>query len=201
MNERKRPIDVAVIDDHPIVRDGIVAVIGTQPDMRVIESHATIDAIAGKPAAIVLDWEIPGAQGINAIAALRERFAGVAIVIFSAYGGTDRVRAALEAGARGYVLKGSPAEELLHAIRTGVAGGTVLGHGIEPPHAGAVESLTARENEVLALLAEGLSNAQIGRRLAISERTVKFHVTSLFARLGATRRTQAIAIARDRGLL
>jgi DNA-binding NarL/FixJ family response regulator len=124
------------------------------------------------------------------------------VIIFSAYAGAERVRAAMEAGARAYILKGSPAEELLHAIRTCVAGGIVFGRGIEPPFArGSADAPTARESEVLELLANGHSNAQIAARLGISERTVKFHITSLFARLGAKRRTEAVAIARDRGYL
>lgn len=194
-------IAVAVIDDHPIVRDGIVAVIGTQDDMRVVQAAASVAELRERADAVVLDWEIPQIQGARAIAALRERFPGVSVVIFSAYAGAERVRAAMDAGARGYVLKGSPAEELLQAIRSSVAGGVVLGRGIDPPFAQAADAPTARESEVLQLLANGYSNAQIAARLSISERTVKFHVTSLYARLGAKRRTQAVAIARERGLL
>jgi DNA-binding NarL/FixJ family response regulator len=150
----------------------------------------------------VLDWEIPDLQGARAIAALRERFPDAAIIVFSAYGGAERVRGAVDAGARAYVLKGSPAEELLNAIRTSVAGGVVFGRGIEPPFTRVNgETPTARETEVLQLLAQGYSNAQIAERLRISERTVKFHITSLFARLGAKRRTEAVAIARERGLI
>jgi len=194
-------IAVAVIDDHPIVRDGIVAVIGTQPDMRVVQSAATIGELTQKADAIVLDWEIPQLQGARAVAALRERYPGSAIIVFSAYAGTERVRAALDAGARGYILKGSPAQELLGAIRTGVAGGVVFGPGIDPPLGHGADAPTAREAQVLELLARGFSNAQIAHHLHISERTVKFHVTSLFSRLGAKRRTEAIAIARERGYL
>ncbi len=195
-------IAVAVIDDHPIVRDGIVAVIGTQPDMRVVQAASSVAELKTAARAIVLDWEIPGLQGARAIAALRERFPETAIIVFSAYGGAERVRSAVDAGARAYILKGSPAEELLNAIRTTVAGGVVFGRGIEPPFTRANgDAPTAREKEVLELLAGGFSNAQIAERLRISERTVKFHVTSLFARLGAKRRTEAVAIARERGLL
>jgi DNA-binding NarL/FixJ family response regulator len=194
------PIRVAVIDDHPIVRDGIVAVIGTQAEMHVVQACSGIEDLIQVPDAVVLDWEIPKLQGPPAIAVLRERFPSAAVVIFSAYGGEERVRAAFDSGARAYVLKGSPADELLHAIRTCVQGGTLLGNGLERPLMSG-DRPTPRENEVLQLLARGYTNAQIAQRLRISERTVKFHVTSLFARLGAKRRTQAIAIARERGLL
>jgi DNA-binding NarL/FixJ family response regulator len=195
-------ITVAVIDDHPIVRDGIVAVIGTQPDMRVVAAADSVAQIDQAVDVIVLDWEIPDVQGARAIAALRERFPQTAVVVFSAYGGTERVRAAMDAGARAYILKGSPADELLNAIRTAVSGGVVLGRGIEPPFTSTnSDTPTARETEVLRLLARGYSNAQIAEHLQISERTVKFHITSLFARLGAKRRTEAVAIARERGYL
>lgn len=199
MNSR---IAVAVIDDHPIVRDGIVAVIGTQPDMRVVQAVPTLADLEANADAIVLDWEIPGVQGAQAVNVLRERFPQAAVIVFSAYAGTERIRAAIDAGARAYVLKGSPAEELLQAIRSCVAGGVVFGRGIEPPFVReSGDAPTARESEVLALLARGYSNAQIATQLGITERTVKFHLTSLFARLGAKRRTEAIAIARERGLL
>ena len=195
-------ITVAVVDDHPIVRDGIVAVIGTQNDMRVVQAAGSVAEVTTLARAIVLDWEIPDVQGARAIAALRERFPTTAIVVFSAYGGAERVRGAVDAGARAYILKGSPAEELLNAIRTTVAGGMVFGRGIEAPLVrGNGDAPTARETEVLQLLAQGHSNAQIAERLRISERTVKFHITSLFARLGAKRRTEAVAIARERGLI
>ena len=196
------PISVAVIDDHPIVREGIVAVIGTQSDMRVAQAATTIAELTDAADAVVLDWEIPEPQGARAIEALLERFPETSIIVFSAYAGSERVRAALDAGARAYVLKGSPAEELLHAIRASSAGGIVLGKGIDPPFSRAsADAPTARESEVLQLLAGGFSNAQIATRLRISERTVKFHITSIYARLGAKRRTQAVAIARERGLL
>jgi DNA-binding NarL/FixJ family response regulator len=194
-------ITVAVIDDHPIVREGIVAVIGTQPDMRVVAQTEAVTQLNAQADAIVLDWEIPGLQGARAIAALRERYPAAAIVVFSAYAGAERVRAAMDAGARAYILKGSPAEELLHAIRTCVSGGVVFGRGIEPPFRRSDDAPTARESQVLELLARGYSNAQIAARLRISERTVKFHITSIFSRLGAKRRTEAVAIARERGLL
>ena len=192
---------VAVIDDHPIVRDGIVAVIGTQADMRVVGASPSADLSAAADV-IVLDWELPQLHGARAIASLRERHPKASIVIFSAYAGEERVRAAVEAGASGYILKGSPAEELLQAIRAAAKGRTTFGQGVHPPFARAGgDALTARESEVLQLLARGFSNAQVASHLRISERTVKFHITSLFARLGAKRRTQAIAIARERGLL
>lgn len=195
-------LSVAVVDDHPIVRDGIVAVIGTQADMRVVGATPSVPDLVQAADVIVLDWELPQLYGARAIGALRERFPDAAIVIFSAYAGDERVRAAVTAGARGYILKGSPAGELLDAIRAAANGRTILGQGVEPPFLrGEGDALTARESEVLELIARGFSNAQIALHLRISERTVKFHISSLFARLGARRRTEALAIARERGLV
>lgn len=196
-------IAVLVIDDHPIVRDGIVAVLSNQSDMRVVHAAERIDDLGSGPAPdlIVLDWEIPGSSGASAIEALHKRFPAARVVIFSAYAGEERVAAALQSGAAAYVLKGAPAEELTSAIRIAVAGGTYLGRGVQAPLALAPDQLTTREREVLRLTAEGLTNAQIAKRLDVHERTIKFHLSSIFSRLGARRRTQAIAIARERGLL
>ena len=196
-------ISILVIDDHPIVRDGIVSVLGAQPDMRIVRAAARIEDVPPNPApdVIVLDWELPGASGAAAISELRKRFARARIVIFSAYHSEERVGAALQAGAQGYVLKGAPAEDLTGAIRAALDGGTYLGRGVRAPAAAALDQLTQREREVLALVADGLSNAQIADRLNVAERTIKFHLSSIFGRLGAKRRTQALAIARERGLL
>lgn len=192
---------VAVVDDHPIVRDGIVAVIGTQKDMNVVAAVESVNDLAAVANVIVLDWELAGLQGARAIASLQRRFPDAAIVVFSAYAGEERVRAAVDAGALGYILKGSPANDLLQAIREAAAGRTTFGRGTEAPLSRARDALTAREAEVLQLVGDGLSNAQISAKLHISERTVKFHLSTLFARLGAKSRTQALAIARERGLL
>ncbi|MGZ3498440.1 MAG: LuxR C-terminal-related transcriptional regulator [Vulcanimicrobiaceae bacterium] len=196
-------ISILVVDDHPIVRDGIVSVLGAQSDMRVVRAAARIEDVPPNPTpdAIVLDWELPGASGAAAIAALRKRFPGSRIVIFSAYHSEERVSAALQAGAQAYVLKGAPAEDLTGAIRAALDGGTYLGRGVRAPVAAALDQLTQREREVLALVADGLTNAQIAHRLNVAERTIKFHLSSIFGRLGAKRRTQAIAIARERGLI
>lgn len=196
-------ISILVVDDHPIVRDGIVSVLGAQADMRVVRAAARVEDVPASPApdVVVLDWELSGASGAAAVAELRKRFAGARIVIFSAYHSEERVSAALQAGAQAYVLKGAPAEDLTGAIRAALDGGTYLGRGVRAPMALASEQLTQREREVLALVADGLTNAQIALRLNVAERTVKFHLSSIFGRLGAKRRTQALAIARDRGLL
>ncbi|MDQ6929492.1 MAG: response regulator transcription factor [Candidatus Eremiobacteraeota bacterium] len=195
-------IGIGIVDDHPIVRAGIQSVLETQNDFHVVAAVASADALAPetRPDAIVLDWELQGAGGAAAIGALRERFISAKITIFSAYAGEERVRAALEAGAKGYVLKGSPGSELITAVRSIFAGGTYLGSGISSPSTGGIDRLTKRELEVLQLASTGRSNDEIAATLAVSTRTVKFHMSSIFGRLGASRRSQAIAIAKERGL-
>ena len=196
-------IRIAIIDDHPIVRDGIRSILETQTDLEVIaatESEAQLKP-KSEPDAIVLDWELQGGRGGAAtIKALRARMPAARIVIFSAYAGEERVGAALSSGAKGYVLKGSPASELITAIRSVAAGGTYLGTGVTPPLVTPREDLTKRELEVLQAAAAGLSNDEIAAKLGVSARTVKFHMTSIFGRLGASRRAQAVAIAKERGL-
>jgi len=196
-------IDVTIIDDHPIVRDGIRSVLETQVDLCVRASLADGAQVRTDPGdVIILDWELGSGQGaVATIGSLRERFPKTRILIFSAYGREERVRAALDAGASGYVLKGSPAAELTSAIRSIAAGGTYLGNGIAPPLGRAPDALTPRELEVLRLAADGLSNEEIARALGLSERTVKFHISGILGRLGAARRSRAVAIARERGLL
>ena len=191
---------VAVVDDHPIVRDGIVAVIGTQADMHVAaaaESGRRAEAVAD---VVVLDWELPNVQGERAIAFLRDRFPGASIVYFLH---TPAKSACVPRSmrARGLYSQRIAGEELLQAIRSCAPGEPYSDRACAAVCRSGDDAVTAREAEVLQLLARGFSNAQIAPRLDISERTVKFHVASLFARLGAKRRTQAIAIARERGLL
>lgn len=195
-------IAIAIVDDHPIVRAGIQSVLETQDDFAVVAAVASEDGLTTgmRPEVIVLDWELRGSGGAAAIGVLRARFPHAAIAIFSAYAGEERVRAALDAGAKSYVLKGSPGSELITAVRSIFAGGTYLGSGISSPSARGSDQLTKRELEVLHLASTGCSNEEIAATMGISIRTVKFHMGSVFGRLGASRRSQAIAIAKERGL-
>ncbi|HEU5318091.1 MAG TPA: response regulator transcription factor [Chloroflexota bacterium] len=216
-------IRVAVIDDHPIVRDGLVAVLSDEPDFHVV---GTADSAAAgarllereRPDVVLLDLEMPGADGVAALPALLGAAPGVRALVFTAYDAEERVLGALRAGAAGYLLKGAPSDEIARAIRT-VHGGesylaprvaaTVLaqlsGARRGAPAGGAgpdgAPALTERERQVLGLVAGGRSNKEIARALGITERTAKFHVTSLLNKLGADNRAQAAALAVQRGLL
>jgi DNA-binding NarL/FixJ family response regulator len=202
---------VAVVDDHPIVREGIVATLADSGDFRIAGTAATArDAIAlaerERPDVMLLDLELPGGSGLEAIAAIKRASPSTRVVIFSAYAGEDRVGAALAAGADSYVLKGTASDELLETVRAVASGQTrmdaaIAAQAFEALRAPRQLRLTEREREILKLLGEGLSNKAIAAQLGITERTVKFHVGEILGRLGASNRTQAVALAQQRGLL
>ncbi|HTJ24643.1 MAG TPA: response regulator transcription factor [Candidatus Limnocylindria bacterium] len=203
-------IRIAIVDDHPIVTDGIVANLRADADLSVVATGTSADdALAvvqhERPDVLVLDLELGDGNALDAIATLKVVSPATRIVIFSAYAGEERVAAAFERGADSYVLKGTSSDELLAAIRAAARGETYVPADIAAQLARAVraprERLTVREREILALLAEGLSNRAIGERLGIAERTVKFHVGEILGRLGASNRAQAVAIAQSRGLV
>ncbi|MCC7361238.1 MAG: response regulator transcription factor [Anaerolineales bacterium] len=204
-----------IADDHPVVRDGLAAMLGTQPDFEVVGMAATgrevvAQATALRPDMVLLDLEMPDMDGVEALRQLAVRCPEVRALVFTAFDTDERIVGAVQAGAHGYLLKGAPREELFNAIRVVGRGGSLLQPVVasklirrmaQPPAEPAADPLTERELEVLRLLAQGKANKEIAAALHISERTVKFHVSAIFTRLGAGNRTEAARFAVQRGLI
>jgi DNA-binding NarL/FixJ family response regulator len=201
---------VFVVDDHPIVRQGLVTLLEDEGDLQVVGVSDGTDSVAQRvldaaTEVLLLDLEMPGQHGIDVLKQLSG--SAVRVVVFTAYDDEERVLSALRAGAQGYVLKGTASDDIVKAVRTVAAGGSFLEPRVSnkvlsqlrTPHQRT--SLTPREKEVLVHIGEGLSNKEIGVRLTISERTVKFHINSLFNKLSANNRAHLVAAAIEQELL
>ena len=207
MNESKR-IRLLTVDDHPLLREGLAAIINNQADMTVVAQAASgKDAIdqfrKHQPDVTMMDLRLPDMSGIDALAAIRAEFPDARIIMLTTFEGDVEIKRALEAGARGYLLKSMPPKELLDVIRQVQAGRKRI-----PPQLAAQlaehmsdESLTEREVQVLGQIAGGNRNRDIAERLFISEETVKVHIKHIMEKLGATDRTQAVAIGIRRGII
>jgi DNA-binding NarL/FixJ family response regulator len=201
-------IRILLADDHPVVRDGLAAMLATQPDFEVVGeagngAEALTEAARLRPDVVLMDLEMPTLDGIEAIRRLRVADPAIQVVVLTAFDTDERIVGAIQAGAQGYLLKGAPRAEIFAAIRTVSTGGALIPPVIASKLLRQVreDALTAREKEVLELVAVGLANGEIAGRLFISERTVKFHVSAILSKLGAKNRTQAVRVARERGLV
>ena len=205
---KKRQIAVLVVDDHPIVRDGLAASIGTQQDMLVVaEASDGISAVVKyrehRPDVVVMDLRMPGLGGVGAILQIRSEFPGARIIVLTTYEGDEDIHRALEAGAQAYLLKDMVRTELLHTIRQVIEGQKHISAAVaarlaeHEPRA----VLTERELQVLNLVAKGLRNKEIGAALELAEDTVKIHIKNIFSKLDVIDRTQAVVTAARRGFI
>jgi DNA-binding NarL/FixJ family response regulator len=208
-------IRVLVVDDHPVVRSGIVALVEAAGDLEVVGTAATGEeaialAEALAPDIVLMDLRLPGIDGDEATAGILAASSGVRVVVLTTYENDDAILRAISAGASGYLLKASPEDELLAGIRAVAAGEVALAPSVarvlvaqaaKPAAAASVTVLSARETDVLRLVAQGLSNRAIGERLFVGEATVKTHLLHAFTKLEVRDRTRAVTRAMELGLL
>jgi DNA-binding NarL/FixJ family response regulator len=201
-------IRVLCVDDHPLLREGIAALIGSQGDMEVVaeasNGREALDLFrTHRPEITLMDLQMPELNGIDAISAIRGEFPEARIIVLTTHAGDVQVSRALKAGARAYLLKGSVRKELLETIRAVHAGqkrlssevaADVAEHAID-------DAVTPREADVLRLIASGNANKEIARKLSLTEETVKSHIRHIMAKLGANDRTHAVTIGLRRGII
>lgn len=207
-------VSLLIVDDHPVVRDGLRGMFESAPGFTVLgEASNGVEAVAKAaeldPDVVLMDLRMPGGGGVDAIRELARGGARARILVLTTYDTDSDTLPAIEAGATGYLLKDAPREELFTAVRAAAEGRAVLSPAVatrlvgavRAPRTPAAEPLSAREREVLALVARGTSNREIARELFISEATVKTHLTHLYAKLGVNDRAAAVATAYERGIL
>lgn len=208
MSSAGAKVKVLIVDDHPVVRIGIATIIDTQPDMTVVgEAGSGEEALVlyreYRPDLTVMDLRLEGMSGVACIRRIRSEFPEAQFVVLTTYRGDEDIHQALEAGARGYLIKGMPRQLLLDAVRRVVRGETYLPPTVSETLATRKPDaeLSGRERQVLSLLASGKSNKEIGSELGIAEITVKCHLGMIYSRLGVSDRMQAIVVAVQRGLV
>ena len=217
MTEPVEPLRILVADDHAAFRDGLTALLATVDDIAVVGQAGSGEAVVAgaaelQPDVVLMDLNMPGIDGIEATRRLVATSPHIAVLVLSMYEDDESIFAALRAGARGYLLKGSDRSEIVRAIRAVARGEAIFGPAIarrlmtyfaSAPPAGAVEAfpeLTERERELLELIARGLNNQAIADRLVLSPKTVRNHVSNIFSKLQVRDRAEAIVRAREAGL-
>ncbi|MFJ8160398.1 response regulator [Streptomyces sp. NPDC096136] len=217
MQSEKTQVRVVIVEDHPLFREGLRAALESADDIRVVGEAQTLSELpaavaAGRPQVVVMDLSLPDGSGIEATRRLAGEHPELQVLVLTMADDDGSLLAALHAGARGYLVKGAGREEVLHAVRTVAAGGAVFGPDVAARIAALVTggprreaervlpALTAREVEVLDLVARGYDNRRISRELFLAEKTVRNHITHIFEKLDVVTRAEAVARARDAGL-
>jgi DNA-binding NarL/FixJ family response regulator len=205
-------VRVLIVDDHPVVRDGLRGMLQGQPDLEVVadvaNGHQALAAVARhNPDVVLMDLRMPELDGVQATRRLRADHPSVRVLVLTTYDTDTDIVHAIEAGATGYLLKAAPREQVFEAVRAAARGETVLAPAVAaklmnrmraaPDH----DQLTDRELDVLRLVAQGLTNRAIARRLRISEATVKTHLVHIYTKLDVDGRTAAVTTALERGML
>jgi DNA-binding NarL/FixJ family response regulator len=210
----REPLRLLIVDDHPLFRKGVRALIAVQNDMEVIaeadDVSAAVDlALREQPDVVLMDLQLPDGSGIQATREIVEASPSIRVLIVTMFEDDESVFAAIRAGARGYVLKGTDENDLLRAIRSVAAGeaifsptiaSRVLTYFARPAPTPLFPMLTEREREILVLIAQGKNNPTIARQLFLSPKTIANHVSNIFAKLQVADRSEAIIRARDAGL-
>ena len=217
-DDAEQPIRVFLVDDHSVVRTGLKAYLSTEPGIEVVGEAAdgrealavlgVLAAGAGVPDVILMDMQMPHLDGVETTARVKSTWPEIDVIAVTSFIEEARIRAALEAGATGYLLKDADAQDVADAIRAAVAGevrldpvaAAALASGLRAPRS-VVPDLTSREREVIVLVAEGRTNREIGRRLGVAERTARTHVSNILTKLGLASRTQAAMWAVREGLV
>ncbi|MBA2553356.1 MAG: response regulator transcription factor [Geodermatophilaceae bacterium] len=204
-------VRVLVVDDHPVVRTGLTAMLAAEPDIEVVgEGGSGAEAVQLAeqlaPDVVLMDLRMPGMDGVAATRAIVASSRGPRVVVVTTYDTDSDILRAVEAGATGYLLKDTPRQQMADAVRAAARGETVLAPPVAAKlmtrmRAAPADVLTARELEVIELVGAGLTNAELGRRLYISEATVKTHLLRVFAKLGVDDRTAAVTTAMARGII
>lgn len=203
-----KPIRILIVDDHPIMRIGVAALISSSKEMIAVAQAGTgEEAIEQhelhKPDITLMDLRLPGISGVETIRRIRSRNPQARFIVLTTYEGDEDIHQAMEAGASGYLVKGLPQEMLVNAVKRVHAGGRYLPPNMSQALADRTpdSSLSTRERQVLELVSKGKSNKEIAVTLGITEATVKCHVSVILARLNASDRTQAVVTALQRGLI
>jgi DNA-binding NarL/FixJ family response regulator len=207
----REPVRLVIVDDHPVVRDGLRGIFAAEPGIEVVGeaqdgSEAVTLAVRAAPDVVLMDLRMPTMGGVEAIGRLRSEAPGVRVLVLTTYDTDQDVLPAIEAGATGYLLKDSPRDALVRAVRAAARGepvlsptvaGRLMGRVRRPPQ----EALSERELEVLRLVAGGATNREAAARLFISEATIKTHLLHVYGKLGVRDRAAAVGEAYERGLL